>query len=57
MTACLPLMKRVINLLAKSVLIPVGLSAGMSAADAAILQKKIYGSGRLSDLDFRKQQW
>ena len=30
--------------LAKSVLIPLGLSAGMSATDAAI-QKKIYGSG------------
>ena len=30
--------------LAKSVLLPFGLSAGMSAADAAI-QKKSYGSG------------
>ena len=30
--------------LAKSVLIPLGLSAGISVADAAI-QKKIYGSG------------
>ena len=37
-------MKNVLNPLPKSVLIPLGLSAGFSAADAAI-QKKIYGSG------------
>ena len=43
-TAGLPLMKGVFTPLAKSVLLSVGLSAGMSAADAAI-QKKIYGSG------------
>ena len=43
MTAGLPLMKIVVTLLAESVLIPLGLSAGMSAADSAI-QKKIYGS-------------
>ena len=43
MTAGLPLMKSVLTSLAKSVLLPLGLSAGMSAADAAI-QKKIYGS-------------
>ena len=36
-------MKSVVMTLAKSVLLPLGLSAGMSAADAAI-QKKIYGS-------------
>ena len=30
--------------LAKNVLLPLGLSAGMSAVDVAI-QKKIYGSG------------
>ena len=36
-------MKNVLTPLAKSVLIPLGLSAGMSAADAAI-QKKIFGS-------------
>ena len=36
-------MKKVITPLAKSVLLPLGLSAVMSAADAAI-QKKIYGS-------------
>ena len=40
MTAGLPLTKRVLAPLAKSVLIPLGLSAGMSAADAAV-QKKI----------------
>ena len=52
MTAGLPLMKSVITLLAKSVLIPLGLSAGMSAADAAI-QKKFYESGRPSNLALR----
>ena len=40
----LPLMKSVLILLAKSFLLQLGLSTGMSAADAAI-QKKIYGSG------------
>ena len=44
MTAGLPLMKIVLTLLTKSVLMPLRLSAGMSAADATI-QKKIYGSG------------
>ena len=44
MTAGLPLMKSVLTLLAKSVFLPLGLSAGMSAADAAI-QNKIYGTG------------
>ena len=44
MTAGLPLMASVLTPLAKSVLLPLGLSAGMSAADPAIL-KKIYGSG------------
>ena len=44
MTAGLPLLKNVFIPLVKTVLLPLGLSAGMSAADAAI-QKKIYGSG------------
>ena len=44
MTVGLPLMKSVLTSLAKSVLLPLGLSAWMSAADAAT-QKKIYGSG------------
>ena len=52
MTAGLPLMKSVLTPLAKSVFIPLGLSAGMSAADAAI-QKKTDGPGRLSDLASR----
>ena len=43
MAAGLLLRKSVITPLPKSVLLPLGLSAGMSAADAAI-QKKIYGS-------------
>ena len=49
MTAGLPLMKNVFTPLTKSVLNPLALSAGMSAADATI-QKKIYGSSRSSDL-------
>ena len=44
MTAGLPLMKYVLIQLAKSVLLPLGVSAGMSAADAAT-QRKIYTSG------------
>ena len=44
MTAGLPLMKSVLTPLAKIILLPLGLSTGMSAADAAI-QKKICGSG------------
>ena len=44
MTAGLPLMKSVLMPLAKSILLPFGLSAAMSATDAAI-QKNSYGSG------------
>ena len=44
MTAGSPLMKSVLDPLAKNVLLPIGLSAGKSAADAAI-QKKLFGSG------------
>ena len=44
MTAGFPLMKSVPAPLAKNVLLPLGLSARISAADAAI-QKKVYGSG------------
>ena len=40
MTAGLPLMKSVLTTLAKNVLLPFGLSAGMSAVDAAIQKKK-----------------
>ena len=40
MTAGLPLMKSILTSLAKSVLLPLELSAGMSAADAAIKKKK-----------------
>ena len=43
MTAGLPLTKSLFENLAKSVLLPLGLSAAMSAADAAI-QNKICGS-------------
>ena len=44
MTASLPLMKSVLTLLAKTVVMVLGLSAAISATDAAI-QNKIYGSG------------
>ena len=43
MTTALPLMNSRLTPLAKIILIPLGLSAGMSTADAAT-QKKIYGS-------------
>ena len=42
-------MKSVLKPLAKSVLLLLGLSAGMSAADAAI-QKKTYGSGTTASI-------
>ena len=45
MTVGLPLMKSVLTPLAKSVLILLELSIGISAIDAAI-QNQIYGSGR-----------
>ena len=41
MTAGSPLIKSVLTPLPRSVLLPLGLSAGMSAADAAIQKKKI----------------
>ena len=47
MTTGLPLTKIALTPLAKSVLLPSGLSAGMSAADATI-QKRIYGSGTIA---------
>ena len=45
----LPLIKSVIKPLAKSVLIPLGLTAAASAADAGI-HKKILGSGNMTTL-------
>ena len=45
----LPLIKNVIKPLAKSVLIPLGLTAAASAADAGI-HKKILGSGNTATL-------
>ena len=45
----LPLMKNAIKPLAKSVLIPLGLTAAASAADAGI-HKKILGSGNMTTL-------
>ena len=43
MTADLPLMKSLLTSLAERVLLPLGLSAAMSATDA-VIQKKVYGS-------------
>ena len=45
----LPLIKNVIKPLAKSVLIPLGLTAAASAADAGI-HKKILGSGNTNNI-------
>ena len=45
----LPLIKKVITPLAKSVLIPLGLTAAASAADAGIHKKKL-GSGNNATL-------
>ena len=53
MTLSLPLIKTELTSLAKSVLIPLALSARMSAADEAI-QKKLYGSDCPSDLALLK---
>ena len=41
----LPLMKNVLNPLAKIVLIPLGLTAAAAAATETAIQKKYYGSG------------
>ena len=49
----LSLMKNVLKPLAKNILIPLGLAAAASATDAAI-HKKMFGSGRASDLALRR---
>ena len=46
----LPLMKNLIKPLAKSVLIPLGLTTTLSAADAAMHKKKKLGSGNTTTL-------
>ena len=51
----LPLMKSAIKPLAKSVLVPLGLTAGASAADARI-HKKILGSGHNTTLIISKDE-
>ena len=50
----LPLIKNVIKPLAKNVLIPLGLTAAASAADAGIL-KKILGSGNTTLIIFNEE--
>ena len=50
--AWLHLIENVLKPLAKSVLIPLGLTAAASATDAAI-HKEMFGSGHLSDLATR----
>ena len=54
MRAGLPLMKNVLTSLAKSVLIPLELTAGESARDAGI-QKKVYGSGKTAPIVSNKE--
>ena len=54
MTAELPLIKSVLSPLAKNVLIPLELSTGKSAADAAV-QKKMYGSGTTALIIWNKE--
>ena len=49
MKSGLPLIKSGLTPLGKNVLLPFGLSTGISAADAAI-QKKIYGSGSTASI-------
>ena len=44
----LPLIKNMIKPLAKTVLIPLGLTAAASTADAVYLHKKIFGSGTIT---------
>ena len=44
MTASLPLMKNLVLRLAKSILVPLGLTTAASAIDTGI-RKKIFGSG------------
>ena len=46
----LPLIKNVIKPLAKSVLIPLGLTAAASAADAGIQKKNLFGNSNLNNL-------
>ena len=46
----LPLIKNAIKLLAKSVLMPLGLTAAASAADIGIQKKKILGSGNTTSI-------
>ena len=50
----LPLIKNVIKPLPKSVLIPLGLTAAASAADAGI-HKKILGSGNMTTLKWNNE--
>ena len=53
----MPLMKNVLKLLAKSVLIPLGLTSVASAIDGAI-HKKIFGSGVAKLISkFRMKKW
>ena len=52
----LSLMKHVLKPLAKSVLIPLGLTAALSATDAAI-QKNIFGSGLTTLIISNKKKW
>ena len=53
MTAGLPLLKNVITTLAKSVLIPLGVTVGASATDADIPKKKLWIRNNCFNLKWR----
>ena len=53
MTAVLPLMKNVLTVLAKSVLLLLGLSAGMSAVDTAIQKKLCIRNSSINNFKWR----
>ena len=57
MTADLPLMKSLLNSLVKSVLLPFGLSAAMSATDAAIWKKFMDRNYSINNFKFRNGRY
>ena len=57
MTAVLPLMKNVLTVLAKSVLLLLGLSAGMSAVDAAIQKKLCIRNNSINNFKWRNVRY
>ena len=56
MSVNLPLIKYVLTPLAKSILVPLGLTKAASAANAAI-QKKIFGSGKTASTTLNEERY